>query len=544
MNQDVGSTTQTRARGAVFSVRYASPPPQSNHAPLKRVVSGGHGSMMSVLSVSKLEGFKINKRGDILDEEGEAIGELCEGDIRDCVRRRVHANGEVLDNYGSIVGRVRLLGRAQDSPITRLSSPIPFYQQQQQQQCFQEQPMSPACSVARRESAAEAFTPAWQQQHLHNPQPFIAQELQQYLAMAPQDSPRSVVRPIDFPNNATAVELPAIEAEQRPEEEILPIFDHSDVFLPVPTIPLKSPRRAETPSPVIEEAHPRPVSEQPAQAHLQKGQEMPMAQSKHTSALVHAHQQYNPEPQSQGWAAAAAIEVVQEEPEQNAELPPHVQQQRRQALARSSSNDTMTELAKSYSRPTMSSVPEDSQVATVDRSPALFSYQGGILVSDGLMPNAMLALPRALGAKSPTHPDLPRQNSANLQGINAMQFSAGGGIASRSPPPKRQFTTGVPAPRPIATTMHSSNAPLKRSPLSSQGKKLRHPMSTNLDTNTLPTEATPPDSDEGSIDGDGIGLAHGMRSRQPSVHTMASMQSYGRQTAHVLHARRQGHSRG
>ncbi|KAK5127880.1 hypothetical protein LTR85_004997 [Meristemomyces frigidus] len=487
-------------------IRYASPPPQSNYAPLERIVSGGHQSIMSALPVSKLEGFKVNKRGKILDEEGEAIGELCEGDIMDCVRQRVNAYGEVQDDYGSIVGRVRPIGRMLDSPIMRMSSPVPFHQQQQQY--YQERPMSPAFSVGRRESAAEAFTPAWQQQHLHNPQPVLAQELQHYLATMPQDSSRSAVGPIEFPNNVTAVELPAIEAEQQPEEEVLPIFDHSDVFLPAPTVPARSPRRNETPSPPIEKQEPqlqRPMSMQPIQQTDWASQEVPRSQSKHISAPVPARQPES-QPEVHEWAAASAIERLQEEPEQTAELPPHMAQQRRQALMRNSSNSSMTDLAKSYSRPSMSSVPEDSQLADDDRSPALFSYKGDIPATEGPAPNALLAPPRAHGAKSPALPSLPRQNSTNLHSINSMQFSAGGLPGSRGLAPGRQFSTGVPGPRPILNTRNSSSAPLKRSPLSSH-------------------ETSPPDSDEGSFDDSKIGLARGMHSRQPSTHTVASMQS-------------------
>ena len=51
----------------------------------------------------------MDKRGLILDEEGDPIGELCEGEIIDCVRQRADANGGVLDEYGPIVGRVRTL---------------------------------------------------------------------------------------------------------------------------------------------------------------------------------------------------------------------------------------------------------------------------------------------------------------------------------------------------------------------------------------------------------------------------------------------------
>jgi hypothetical protein len=57
--------------------------------------------------ISILEGYKINKKGLILDEEGEVIGKLVDGDIMDCVRQRVNAYGEVVDEYGTVIGAVR-----------------------------------------------------------------------------------------------------------------------------------------------------------------------------------------------------------------------------------------------------------------------------------------------------------------------------------------------------------------------------------------------------------------------------------------------------
>lgn len=58
----------------------------------------------TVPHLSILEGFKVNKKGKILNEEGDQIGDLVEGDIVDCVRQKANAVGEVLDEYGSYVG--------------------------------------------------------------------------------------------------------------------------------------------------------------------------------------------------------------------------------------------------------------------------------------------------------------------------------------------------------------------------------------------------------------------------------------------------------
>lgn len=60
-------------------------------------------------SLNILNGLKVNRRGLILDEEGDPIGELFEGDILDCVRQKADAFGDVLDEYGRVVGKVRPL---------------------------------------------------------------------------------------------------------------------------------------------------------------------------------------------------------------------------------------------------------------------------------------------------------------------------------------------------------------------------------------------------------------------------------------------------
>ncbi|KJY00388.1 hypothetical protein TI39_contig331g00011 [Zymoseptoria brevis] len=64
--------------------------------------------------LSVLQGYKVNKKGKVLDEEGEVIGELVSGDILDCVRQRVDDNGQVLDDRGKVVGTVRPIGAASE----------------------------------------------------------------------------------------------------------------------------------------------------------------------------------------------------------------------------------------------------------------------------------------------------------------------------------------------------------------------------------------------------------------------------------------------
>ncbi|KAK4550211.1 hypothetical protein LTR36_003178 [Oleoguttula mirabilis] len=56
-----------------------------------------------------LDGLKVNKKGQVLDEDGEPIGELVDGELSDCAGKKCNEKGEVLDKEGKVIGRVRTL---------------------------------------------------------------------------------------------------------------------------------------------------------------------------------------------------------------------------------------------------------------------------------------------------------------------------------------------------------------------------------------------------------------------------------------------------
>lgn len=58
-----------------------------------------------------LEGLKVNKKGQILNEDGEPIGELVEGDLKECTGKKVNEKGEVLDKNGKVIGKVKTLAQ-------------------------------------------------------------------------------------------------------------------------------------------------------------------------------------------------------------------------------------------------------------------------------------------------------------------------------------------------------------------------------------------------------------------------------------------------
>ncbi|KAF1819609.1 uncharacterized protein K489DRAFT_325824 [Dissoconium aciculare CBS 342.82] len=68
-------------------------------------------------AVSILEGLKVNKKGQVLNEDREPIGELTAGELKQCAGKKINANGEVLDNDGkSVIGHVRTLPEQPQNP--------------------------------------------------------------------------------------------------------------------------------------------------------------------------------------------------------------------------------------------------------------------------------------------------------------------------------------------------------------------------------------------------------------------------------------------
>jgi len=61
-----------------------------------------------------LEGLKVNKKGEVLNEDGEPIARVSEGEITDLAGKKINANGEVLDKDGNVIGKVELIPEAFD----------------------------------------------------------------------------------------------------------------------------------------------------------------------------------------------------------------------------------------------------------------------------------------------------------------------------------------------------------------------------------------------------------------------------------------------
>ena len=59
--------------------------------------------------ISILEGRKLNKKGNIIDDEGEVIGKLTEGDPKECAGKIPNEKGEILDKEGNVIGKVEVV---------------------------------------------------------------------------------------------------------------------------------------------------------------------------------------------------------------------------------------------------------------------------------------------------------------------------------------------------------------------------------------------------------------------------------------------------
>ncbi|KAG9188774.1 hypothetical protein G6011_07479 [Alternaria panax] len=67
--------------------------------------------------INELEGLKVNKKGQVLDEDGEPIGELTEGDASECAGKKINEKGEVLDKDGNVIGKVKALSKMVEQQV-------------------------------------------------------------------------------------------------------------------------------------------------------------------------------------------------------------------------------------------------------------------------------------------------------------------------------------------------------------------------------------------------------------------------------------------
>lgn len=83
------------------------------------------GGVLPSLDLRILDGRKVNKKGKVLDDEGEQIGELSEGDPKECAGKKINDKGEVLDQNGKVIGKVSVTpGEAAEEATKELQTEL------------------------------------------------------------------------------------------------------------------------------------------------------------------------------------------------------------------------------------------------------------------------------------------------------------------------------------------------------------------------------------------------------------------------------------
>ena len=203
------------------STRGHSPSRRHSFAPSELLDYGHSNGRAALPPLSILDGLKVNKRGKILDEEGDAIGELVEGDIIDCVRQRANAFGHVLDDYGRVVGRVSTVARGDGTPTH-------------------------SSATTMRSRGMENFRPdpmqryALPESQIVSP---VAPTLAKPFEYTQEEDPRQRAAKLQALAARRGGPEPQVELDGSGAAEQTPLVDHSEIFAP-PFIPSRSPKRS------------------------------------------------------------------------------------------------------------------------------------------------------------------------------------------------------------------------------------------------------------------------------------------------------------
>lgn len=434
-------------------------------------------------SLNILNGLKVNKRGLILDEEGDPIGELYEGDIIDCVRQKADAYGDVLDEYERIVGRVRTLSGGPSEPILR-----PFTPKPNNEENYERAPQVPSIPAEytpeeSREPHREHPVPLQQQQPMRTSRPQSERgdglaspsramsgshrrgpaEQENYLTMRPPQCPQDQGMPPHQQNSEHAV-------------------DQQDSHMPRFPVPASSIRRSES-LPSVPESHSTAevaLSDDGSTSSERSQQPMIEEEPPITYEEPVTHEQVYNRP---GHAKKVQQSIVQqsevssdagEEGTDNAAMSKTQQDTESEGNTNPPRSTSMPSLHRSVSERensshTVPAVPAVPKSFLEPKKPNLLPNSGTLAHAQ---PIGLLATPNRV--KSPPLPSFPgRGLSGSLPGGSPFASGPMPGMPARrlttpgfSMPPSLGMA-GLNAP-PLKPRM-SGTVPLVRSPLSSQG---------------------------------------------------------------------------
>jgi len=141
---------------------------------------------------SVLEGYRVNKRGQIFDEEGDIIGSLVDGDIRHCARQKVNEQGEVVSESGDVIGHAQPLPQG-------TMSPMEYVQHNELTQLYKESLQSPVLPATPTGTFMSVTSPR-------------------------QDN-------IDYGFQNSPSKAFVFELDASTESQAVPVMDHSDIFV-------------------------------------------------------------------------------------------------------------------------------------------------------------------------------------------------------------------------------------------------------------------------------------------------------------------------
>lgn len=106
------------------------------------------GGKLPSLDLRILDGRKVNKKGKILDDEGDEIGELVEGDDKKCAGQKVNDRGEVLDKDGNVIGKVAVVpGEAAETATRELHEELGEVAPEEEEEEGEAEPQGPQFKI-------------------------------------------------------------------------------------------------------------------------------------------------------------------------------------------------------------------------------------------------------------------------------------------------------------------------------------------------------------------------------------------------------------
>lgn len=436
----------------------------------------------SFSSLNMLCGLRVNRRGLILDEEGDPIAELYEGDIIDCVRQRADSYGNVLDEYGRVVGRVRTLpDAAQEPPILRPTTPG-YNESRDFQQSFPAPPL-PKASLSVDSSGAGSGQQRLAQQNSRSP---THDTVQKESYSSPTQAPASkhqgaiehderLVRTVDHPQDNDVPQYQGnehgnVQREPHTLRRMASSVGHTESLPSVPESDSTAEIVLSDTSSHTSEGHRGSGSEDDSKSADEdartKGQAS--SQQRHPKKAQHATVQ-----------TPKQITVSQEHSLSNEAAP--TAQLAEDKLPRGV--DTEGQVSKASPRPslgrsTSERVPKPAATTPVpaaSRKPALPS-NNNVLTSVQGQSSGLHATPNRV--KSPPLPSFPGRGFAgSLSGGNAMPGMPVRRLTNSGFPTAPAFgNTSMTLQPPPMKHRTSNSVPIVRSPLSSHGKCILYPV--------------------------------------------------------------------